>query len=465
MNERPAGIRFRPLKCPHVGFVRPVASPSAAAVAWLLVSLLDGSAPAQQPSAEPLSAWRWFRPILTPDEVDSPLIDLLITPEVFSEANLELNDLRIYDAGGREVPHALRVRQEQYSTESVPADVFNRSVGPEGSRELSLDLGATQLEHNEVEVLMPGENFRRRATLDGSPDGEQWRLLAEAHLIRFVRGGDKLEDLRLSYPPSRFRYLRLRVYQDPAVDEEPVEIERVTVLRRIAVPGETLQLRAELDPWQPTREYGAPASAWMVQLGGDQVPVDRIEVDVPEEDFVRDFLIRYAGPAGPKSRFETITTGTWQRRSGEVAKPLVAEFGEVRAARLQVIVIDHSNPPLSISEVRFAAPARQVVLPRPEEPVELRLYYGNPNALSPRYDFARNMPARLDPPPTRTALGAPQENPLYIPEPVPVTERWPWMIYVVLATVSVVLGVVILSVAQTTIALHDSRRGNPQAAP
>lgn len=466
MNERCAERRFCMTRVRPRGFardgVRCAARPLVVWVLGMALSLTGACASAQERAAEPLSAWKWFRPIAmpaeeTPAEEDSPLIDLLVTPAVFSEADIDLNDLRIYDATGQEVPHALRVRHEQYSTQRVPADVFNRSLGPDGSRELSLDLGAAQLEHNEVEVPLPGENFRRRATLEGSPDGDQWRLLTEAHLIRFVRGDEKLEDLRLDYPPSRFRYLRLRVFPDPEVDADPVEIDSATVNRRVAVPGEDLELRAEVEPREPTRESGAPASAWTIHLGGDQVPVDRLELEVPEEDFVRDYVIRYAGPAGPRERFETVTSGTWQRQRGQPPEPLVAEFFEVRAARMQVIIVDHSNPPLQVDEVRFAAPARQVVLPRPVDSAsELRLYYGNPDALAPLYDFARNLPARLDPPPTRTTLGAQQENPVYVPEPVPITERWPWMIYVVLTTVSVVLGVVIISVARTTIAIHDA---------
>ena len=400
--------------------------------------------------------WEWYRPILAPDDPQRPWIDLVIPPAVFAEASYDLDDLRVYSDDGQEVPYALRVLREQFSTEPVASEVFNRSVGPDGVRELSLDLGTEVVQHNELQVRMPGEEFRRQATLEGSPEGESWRSLAEENLIRFERGDERIEDLRLTYPPSRFRYLRLRVYPDPAVDDEPVQIDSVEVRRRVAIPGEDLVVRPGPGQREPTRHAGAPASAWLIPLGGERVPVDRIEVEVAEEDFVRDYVIEAAGPAGPRAAFRTIASGTWRRRRGEPAKPLVAEFEEIRAARLRLIVIDHRNPPLTVQAVRFAAPARQIVLPRPEPPEsQLRLYYGNPEAIAPRYDFARNLPERLDPAPTRTRLGPQRANPYYVPEPVPVTERWPWMIYVVLSAVSVVLAAVILSVARTTISRHD----------
>jgi hypothetical protein len=37
-----------------------------------------------------------------------------------------------------------------------------------------------------------------------------------------------------------------------------------------------------------------------------------------------------------------------------------------------------------------------------------------------------------------------QPNPDYVPEPKPLTERWPWLVYVVLATASVVLLVLLV---------------------
>ncbi len=445
-------------------------------IAWAtslaLAALAPPAALAQSPAAEPLVDWKWFQPILAPEEdsegiedAESPWTDFLIPPGVFAEAAVELDDLRIYTASGEEVPYALRVRRERSSTEEVPAEVFNRSLTPDGARELSLELNAASIEHNEVEVGMPGNDFRRRATLEGSPDGETWRMLAEDNLIRFARGNERIEDVRLRHPPGRFRYLRLRVYPDPAVDDEPVEIGQVTVRRRIAVAGEDLELVADFGPREATREAGAPASAWMIPLGGQQVPVDRIEIQTPEQDFVRDYVIQYAGPPGPRVRFRQIGAGTWRRREGESPQPLTAEFSEVRAARLRLIVIDHSNPPLRVDEIHFAAPARQVVLPRSEQnESELRLYYGNPEATAPRYDFARNLPDRLEPAPVRTGLGPRQDNPNYVPPPVPVTERWAGMIYVVLTAVSLVLAAVIFSVGRTTIALHDGGTEEPSDA-
>ncbi len=393
----------------------------------------------------------------SPVESESPWVDFVVLPGVFDKARFDLADLRLYSDANREVPYALRVRRPEDRRDTVRAEVFNRAGGPEGSTELSLDLGSGNLEHNEVEVSMRGVDFRRRAVLEASDDADQWRELAEENLVRFQAEKGLFQDVRLTYPPSRFRYLRLRVYPDPLSDKEPAPIQDVLVYRTVKVPGEMLALPGVLGPREPTRANGAPASAWIIALGGENVPLEQIAAEIADEDFVRDYYLEAGGPEGSRERFRRIHAGTWRRRAGEEKQPLEAEFSEVRASRLRLVVIDHGNPPLDIRSATFSAPARQVVFAKPSDPgTEYRLYYGNRDAGAPLYDFARNLPELLVPPPARARLGDPQPNPVYTPEPLPLTERWPWLIYAVLGSVSLVLGAIVVSVARRAIAVHDA---------
>ena len=408
-------------------------------------------------SHESLSGWQFFEEIRLPDAGQSPWVDVVLPPSVFDAARHDLADLRLYDPSGSETPYALRVRREEYRKDTREAKEFNRAQGPKNSTELSLDLGGDAAEHNEVEVQMPGTNFRRRAQLEGSDDGDNWRQLVEENLITFHAGKEKIEDRSLGYPPCRFRYLRIRVFPDPEVDKKPVDVGTVTVGRRVEVPGEMLKLPGKLGPREPVRKARANASAWIISLGADNVPCEEIEVEIKDSQFVRDYRVEAGGPPDSDQPFRTAGSGRWRRRAGAPPIPMKAKFTEVRASRLRLIVIDHGNDPLDIRSVNFIAPARQVVFARPEKPEHVfRLYLGNPKAEAPHYDFAGNLPRRLDPSPLRAELNPPKENPAYEPEPLPFTERWPWAIYVVLGSVSVVLGVIILNVAGTAIAVHDS---------
>jgi len=421
----------------------------------------DQTLPASSTAAEPLAAWKFVQDAPIDKEGDSPWVDFVLTPDVFDGARLDLADLRLYDVGGREVPYALRVRSPKDSTEAVEAREFNRVRDPAGSSQLSLDLGEVRIEHNEVEVRTPGTNFRRRVFLEGSDDGDAWNRLSDEDLIHFEAGSEKLIDEAISYAPCRYRYLRMTVNRDPQVDDDAVKIGEVTVRRRVKAPGEIVTRTAELGERQPVRTDRADGSAWIIELGGDAVPCDRIMVEIADAEFHRDYRIEYAGLPDSGQPFRRIGDGhgVWRRRAGEKKKEMVAEFGEVKAARLKLVVTDHRNDHLRIQSVKVAAPARAVIAAQdPSLAGPLRLYFGNPKAEAPNYDFARNLPQKLAPPPVRLRPGGRQENPVYEPEPLPLTERLPWLIYVLLGAAVAVLGVLIISLARAAITVADARQ-------
>jgi hypothetical protein len=415
----------------------------------------DSSVVSGDTEQEALSNWPCFLEITPPAGNAGPWVDFVLPSAVFAKARFDLLDLLLYADDQREVPYALRVRVEQNVREPFPASRFNETEGPEGSTELTLDLQRNDIEHNEVELKMAGENYRRLVELEGSDDGNTWRPVQKEPLVFYVRGDTKLRDDSISYPPSRFRYLHVRLHRDPLVDKASVRIEDIQVFRRVEVPGERPKWPAEKGPREPVRTDYGPGSAWILSLGGDQIPVDRIELEIAENDFARDFTLEAGGLPESRQSFAAIASGVLQRKAGEKTRPLVVTFPETRAARLRLLVTDNRNRPLDIQTVSYLAPARQIVFATPSSPAPLKLYFGYVKAGEPAYDFARNLPERLIPEPMRATVGTPTDNPHYLPEPLPLTERWPALIYAVLGTVIVVLGIILISLSRAAIRTHD----------
>ena len=444
------------------------------AVLWTLLALPAGAEAAEHkkasgdassaPSAvESMAAWKYVAEVPLKRQGRAggapPLVEFVLTPPVFDGARLDLADLRLYDGRWHEVPYALRVRRPVDTTAEVAAREFNRVRDASGTSRLSLDLAQGDIEHNEVEVKTPGINFRRRAVLEGSDDGQSWYKLAERDLLRFRADSGSFVRETIAYAPCRYRYLRITVKRDPQVDDAPVEIAEVVVRRRVRVPGEIVTRPVPVGPRAAVHAGRGPGSAWIIDLGGDAVPCDRLLVDVADAEFHRDYRIEAAGPPDSDQPFHVVGAGVWKRRAGEKKAPMVARFDEVRAARLKLVVTDHRNPPLQIQAVQAGAPARVVVAPwSPELAGPLRLYFGNPKATAPNYDFGRNLPKQLDPRPLRLAVGPRRPNPGYQPEPLPLTERWPWLIYVLLGAAVAVLGALVLNLARAAIAAADARQ-------
>ena len=147
----------------------------------------------------------------------------------------------------------------------------------------------------------------------------------------------------------------------------------------------------------------------------------------------------------------------WQRRPDDEGGPMVLSFSEIQAKRLRLTVVDYRNKPLTLNGVTGLAAARQIVIERPQKSdLPLQIYFGNQNAENTNYDFARNLPESLPQVPVRATVSAAEPNPEFTPPPKPWTERFPWLIYVVLASVSVVLAAVIVNLSRAAIANHDS---------
>ena len=412
------------------------------------------------------SRWPYYQEIELPANAQSiEYYDFVVPPSVFDKENreewsneLSLGDLRLVDAEGHEVPYALRIRRPADARESVSSSEFNRATGTDGSSELTLDLGTSPPEHNEIEVALPEVNYRRRAVIEGSNDGHEWQQLLDTHMVYFQQGGKEFDLRKITYPRSRYRYLRIRVYQDPEVDKDPVRITSVVVYRKVTVPGEMLTAPLTVGPREPTRgSGGGAASAWILDLGVSHMPVDHLAVDMQQAEFSRDFTLEAGGASGSDVPFTNATSGQWTRRAGEPRKAMTADFSEHAAGRLRLVVTDYSNPPLTIESAAASAPAREVIFANSDSlRGPLRLYYGNSRAEPPHYDIERNLPERFQTPPHRLSLGEPQDNPNFVPEPKPLTERFPWLIYVVLGTASAVLAIVLASLGRTAIREHDA---------
>jgi hypothetical protein len=405
-----------------------------------LCGMLSGTLRAQSAATpESLTAWPHFKEVAT----RGGLSDFNLDREVLDKARADQADLRLYDGAGHEVPYTLRIRRDVDTRSLFTSREFNRAV--EGTASVaSCDLGADPQQHNEVVISMAGDNFRRLAQVEGSPDGAQWFTLAsQAILFRFSSGGRTAEQNSVSYPESRYRYVRVRVDRDPQVDRAAPEIASLGVERAVRAKGETVSFEAGMESREADPFQGRPASIWRLDLGG-RIPLQSLAIDVAQRIFSRPFQLEIVDdPASP----QPLASGSLARSEEHAAAPVEIDFNEQFARHLKLTVIDDRNPPLDINGVTALSAARQVVFTAAAGAV--RLYYGNPKGIAPHYDVALRTP-----PDTVAAapltLGPEQANPTYRPEAKPLSERSPWLVYLVLIGACAALAAILVNLAKTS---------------
>ena len=126
------------------------------------------------------------------------------------------------------MPYALRVRCKEDVRRPFAAAEFNRTTNADRSAEVSLDLGESAGEHNEIEVGTRGHRLPpATAQVEGSDDRKAWStVLDKVHLLHFEEGGQVVDVRRFTYTPSRYRYLRMRVAPDPTAANDAPAIAR-----------------------------------------------------------------------------------------------------------------------------------------------------------------------------------------------------------------------------------------------
>lgn len=438
-------------------------------------------------SQSSLSLWPFFVEV---GSINAPgLYDLVVPLEVMDKAREDLADLRLYDSNGREIPYAVRIRREIADQREIGANIFNRAIVGSAASEVSVDLGENSGEHNEIEIQTNGSNFRRQVEVEGSDSRSEWRTLNNLGVVfSFVSQNKAVESPRINYPTSRYRYLRVRVLRDELTDDKAPEITGVKVMMAVHAKGELSTWGVNVPLYQLLRNQGAPASQWTIDLGA-RAPCDRLSLEIYESSFSRPFHVE---SVDDPDNVRLVASGELTRHVGEEVKPLVIMFDEeVYARKLRLTITDNSNQTLSITSIQASAPARQLVFEMKEPSLQpLRLFLGNPKVPAPHYDFEKELPLRLstepafpggqtvsiDGPvsasgqpasrggpaspggrpargvePIHITVGSVVTNPEFVPEPLPLTERVPWLIYLVLTASSVALALILLSLARTTL--------------
>jgi hypothetical protein len=315
------------------------------ALVWILALTLPARAPARgEPVAEPLTSADFAHGRSVQLQGSSALHTVLLPIEVYrGSVEPHLADLRVFNAAGEAVPHALRrlgsPEPQQDITPPLPlfrlpeegrdtdpgaggAETFWRGksgyrvdariseregtihlesiTAPPGAAPAtaetrgylidtsSLDRAVAGLE---LELADTAESFVVAARVHGTDDLVHFsQLVGRAAIARLDQAGHRLEKSRIELRPARHRYLKLTWL------DERLPVDVVTVRARLAAGAPPLRRYHEKLAGHSIE--GEP-HAFRFQVGGE-VPIDRLQVDLPRPNTVVEARL-YSGdtPQGP----------------------------------------------------------------------------------------------------------------------------------------------------------------------
>lgn len=306
-----------------------------------------------------------------------------------------LSDLRLFDAGGREVPYLLiypEAPEPEWAASSVlPLAITERTSGFEA------DLGALEIVDTVRAEGLPAP-FLKRLVLEGSGDRAHWTMLAAEGTL-FDLPQERLRQIALPFRAGSYRYLRV-TWDDTNSGRLP--LPRAVFARRAPVvetAGGPLTAGAGIErrPSEPGR------SRYRIKLPAASLPIVALVLEVPFDGLgagaghvfrtvtvteSRLTGIDAAGSGQAEAAPSAIGRSTLVRvvRDGVAAADLRIPISPPREAELDLVVDDANNPPLDIRSVSVEfAELPWIYFESPGGSLVAR--YGDRAAAPPTYDL------------------------------------------------------------------------------
>jgi hypothetical protein len=313
-------------------------------------------------------------------DVSAPgLVKISLPVETLNAARPSLDDLRLYDDAGNEVPylieHPVPAAKVIQNAKSIRVSLnANTTV-------ITLETGLAQpLDGVTLETL--AGSFIKAVRVEGSADGKSWQTLAEDQPI--FRQPYGVGQLHVSLRAGVWRWLRLTVddrrsppipftgarVHAAASEPAPVETIPVTIAERDENPGET---RLTLN------------------LGAANLNVAAVRIETSEPLFMRQVTLAVPQVSEDAIREQVIGKGVIYRVAVEGQTPSenlsVPLESLVRSRELVLFIKNGDSPPLPVTAVRVERrPVYLVLLAR--QPGTFHLLTGNSHCDAPHYDLA-----------------------------------------------------------------------------
>jgi len=398
--------------------------------------------------------WK-YRAEVTIEDGTSDYCGLILTPDIYNAARLDLGDIRLVDSHGEEVPYVLARPKDTTESPRYKPAIINRSTNAENAAMVTLDFRKKVMK-NSIEVATRGNNFRRTVRVEGSNDNIEFFTLVEQAYVFAISHDRRFEQVDL--PANDYRYLRITVEPMAAEEKSPVidEAKAFKIEKKFAERQLVGMLHIE-----HSEDEESNSSIYVYDLGYCRLPISEIELDVADDAFYRYVTLEGRDAATQKVKIDSEDNRQRFRevevRWGRIINGTIYRYTEVNGQKREKVVLrvppsrrcyrylritikNYDDKPLMIRSVSAKMVAHEVIFAAGDNGV-LALYVGSASARSPRYDLARRLSDPLQVEARIAKLSAITDNPLFghaEQKPVPWTERHQVVLLIIMVAVALV---------------------------
>lgn len=353
------------------------------------------------------SDFRFTAPVESDERRREP-IRLALSPEVIAKTSAKLEDLRIFDDSGKEIPYVV-YRQERPG-EWNPS--FNwKIIGyetSEGAQIFQLERPEEGGAPKDLTLLTADRDFNKAVAVYSSRDCGSWQLIAEGRFFDFGSQVD-LRQTTLELPEANARYLKIVLRSDgmPTDGEDfhlrYKDLEFTRGGRKngaIRVDGFTSSV-SEKSIWDciavsPVSTFLDRDGNTVLTLGRVNVPIERVGLKIKNKNkyFYRHVEF-WTAESDDEKAYRRIGADVVYAIPGITQSENTLGFDQPRAPFVRLRIINHDNPPLEVEQVRIEWVRRNLYF-IPEEGRRYALYCGGQNVETPQYEAEALVPNHYD---------------------------------------------------------------------
>jgi hypothetical protein len=313
------------------------------------------------------------------DVTATGLVKFSLPVETLDAARPGLEDLRVYDDAGAEVPY---LTEHPMPAPRIVrnAKSFQTSLNPQNTV-VTLETGITN-PINTVALETPANNFIKSVSVEGSADGRAWRPIVQSKPI--FRQPNGMSELGIGIPPAAWVWLRLTV-DDQRSQPVPFTGAHLQAASGASAPDEPVTVSIG-------ERHETPGETRLtLNLGAANLMLSQVQIETPEPLFKRQVTIAVPQIREDSIREQAISSGELYRVTleGQIASQNLSlgMENQVGSRDLLMLIQNNDSPPLPITAVR--AMRRPVYLVfSPKQSGTYHLATGNARCAAPRYDLA-----------------------------------------------------------------------------
>jgi hypothetical protein len=320
----------------------------------LLLPFLAAAQPRVKATLSPVGADSFYR--------------VFISPELSSWARADLSDLQLKDGAGAPVPYLLDTLTGFSSFSLINYPLL--SVRQDSAR-TSIELSVPEDGTDHFLVQFAATAARRPAALSGSNDRDHWYSIRDdISLLPETRGTTGTATQELTFPFSRYRYLRLDILNGKAAPLLPVLAGRIA--------GGTAPAA-----WNARQRYNfsridSPGHSFIRIYNPKAVLLERLTIAISRPTY---FARNVTVSALRNNRWEPVTGQVLATGQTELMLPAIKD------ELLELSIENGDNPPLQIDSVA-GTQRRYYLVAHLEKGQRYQLFAGDASAHAAQYDLA-----------------------------------------------------------------------------